>query len=102
MKILNNQTVGQSLTLECTVTMVRGVISTVDILWIGDGSELKRIENVNFSLVTNNSELVQVTDLYIIPILSTADEDRSYKCEMLMAAESMVEASDSISLNVTG
>ena len=41
---LNIQTVGQSLTLECTVTAVRGITSRVDIIWSRNGRELERIE----------------------------------------------------------
>ena len=99
MKILNNQTVGQSLRLKCSVMTVRGITSKVDMLWLSNGSEIKRIEEVNFSSVTNNSKLVQFTDYYVISQLTTADEDISYQCEVLIDANKAVE---SISLNVTG
>ena len=99
MKILNNQTVGQSLTLECTITTVRGITSRVDVLWISNGLEIKRIDGVNFS---NNSELVQFTDFYTIPQLTTADENKIYQCEVFINAELPVKDTESISLNVTG
>ena len=102
MKILNNQTVGQSLRLKCNVTAVRGITSKVDMLWLSNGSEIKRIEGVNFSSITNNSELVQFTDYYIISQLTTADEDISYQCEVLIDANLPTKAVESISLNVTG
>ena len=102
MKILNNQTVGQPLTLECSVTAVRGITSSVDMLWFSTGLEIKRIEGVTFNLVTNNRELVQFTDFYTIPELSTADENASYQCEVYIDAELPAKAADSVSLNVTG
>ena len=33
---------GQSLTLQCEVTAVRGITSRVDIVWSSDGMELNR------------------------------------------------------------
>ena len=102
LEILNNQTVGQSLRLECNVTAVRGITSKVDMLWFSNGSEIKRIEGVNFSSISNNSELVQFTDFYIIPQLTTADENTSYQCEVLIDANLSIKTVESISLNVTG
>ena len=100
MSILNNQTVGESLTLECTVTAVRGITSRVDIGWSRNGSELIVVKGVNVSSTTNNSVLF--TNSYIIPQLSTADEDRAYQCELFIDAKLPVTATKSVTLNVTG
>ena len=96
--ILNNQTVGQSLILECDVTTVRGIISRVDIVWSSNGVELNVNRGVNISYTRNNS----VTDTYIIPQLSTVDENREYQCEVFINTESPVIATGSVILNVTG
>ena len=98
---LNNQTVGQSLTLESTITTVRGITSRVDIVWSSNGVELKRINNTNISLTVNDSELYE--DTFNIPLLSTSDDGRVFQCEIIITPDSSVVASSSnITLNVTG
>ena len=96
----NTQTVGQSLTLQCEVTTVRGITSRVDIVWSNDDdTELQRMNNV--SLTTMDNSLVY-TDSYTISQLSTTDEGRMIQCEVVINASPSVMASDSITLDVTG
>jgi len=94
----SGQTVGQSLTLECNVTAVRGITSRVDIVWSADDMELNR--TVASSVTINDS--VIYTDLYTISPLSTSDEGRIYRCEVVINASTPVMANDSITLDVTG
>ena len=98
--ILNNQTVGQSLTLESIVTTVRGITSRVDIVWSSNGLMLKLTEGFNHSSTSNNS--VIYTDIYTIPQLNTSDEGRNIQCDTFINAISTVTASDNVTLNVTG
>ena len=98
--ILNNQTVGQSLTLETTVTTVRGITSRVDIVWSSNGLMLKLTEGINYTSTSNNS--VIYTDIYTIPQLSTADEGRNLQCNIYINGILLVTASDNVTLNVTG
>ena len=98
--ILNNQTVGQSLTMESTITTVRGITSRVDIVWSSDGLMLKRIEGINHTSTSNN--LIIYTDTYTISQLNTSDEGRNIQCDTFINAIPPVTASDSVSLNVTG
>ena len=94
------QTVGQSLTLQCEVTTVRGIItSRVDIVWSSDGTALKRIKDV--SSTTMDDSLVY-TDSHTILQLSTTDDGRVIQCEVAINASQTVMASDSITLDVTG
>ena len=95
-----NQTVGQPLTLESTITTIRGITSRVDIVWSSNGSELKRIEGLNYSSIANDS--VIYTEFYTIPQLSTLDEGRIFMCDVLINTTSPVMATDSVTLNVTG
>ena len=44
----NNQTVGQSLSLQCEVTTVRGITSRVDIVW-SSGTVLRRINSITIT-----------------------------------------------------
>ena len=96
---LNTQIVGQSVTLQCEVTTVRGITSRVDIVWSSDGREVERMNNVPSS--TMNNSLVY-TDYYNISQLSTTDDDRVIQCEGVINANTPVMASNSITLDVTG
>ena len=98
--ILNIQTVGQSLTLESTVTTVRGITSRMDIVWSSNGLMLKLTEGINHSSTSNNS--VIYTDIYTIPQLNTSDEGRNIQCDTFINTVSTVTASDSVTLNVIG
>ena len=106
----NTQTVGQSLTLQCKVTTVRGITSRVDIVWrnsiggdsgsgSGSGNELQRMNNVSSTTIDNS---LVYTDSYTISQLSTTDECRVIQCEVVINASPSVMASDSITLDVTG
>ena len=94
-----NQTVGQSLTLQCEVTTVRGITSRVDIVWSSGGVELKRINGV--SSTTMGDSLAYI-DSYTISQLTTTDDNRVIQCEGVINTNTSVMASDSITLDVTG
>ena len=96
----NNQVVSKSLQPECTITTVRGITSRVDIVWSSNGVELKRIINANMSLIINNNELYK--DTFNIPLLSTSDDGRVFRCEMIIMATPSIVATTNISLDVTG
>ena len=95
----NTQTVGQSLTLQCEVTAVRGITSRVDIVWSSGGTELQRMNNVSSTTMGNS---LVYTDSYTISQLSTTDEGRVIQCEVVINASTLVTATDSITLDVTG
>ena len=91
---------GQSLTLESTVTTVRGITSRVDIVWSSNGLMLKLTEDINHTSISSNS--VIYTDMYTIPQLTTADEGRNIQYATFINAVSPVTATHNITLNVTG
>ena len=95
----NTQTVGQSLTLQCEVTTVRGITSRVDIVWSSGGDELQRMENVSSTTMDNS---LVYTDSYTISQLSTTDEGRVIQCEVVINISPSVIANDNITLDVTG
>ena len=95
---LNTQTVGQSLTLQCEVTTVRGITSRVDIVWSSD-MELNRT-NSTIPVMMDNS--LVYTHSYTISQLSTTDDNRVIQCEVVINASPSVMASDIITLDVTG
>ena len=97
---INNQIVGQSLSLKCNVTTVRGIASRVDIIWSSNGLTLKRTEGINHTSTSNNSMLY--SDNYTIPQLNSTDEGRNIQCNFFINSIPSVTASDSLTLNVTG
>ena len=99
MTSLSNQTVGQSLTLQCEVTTVRGITSRVDIVWSSNGTELQRMNNVMLS--TMNDSLVYI-ETYNNSLLNTTDDGRVIQCEVVINTSPSVMASDSNTLDVTG
>ena len=78
---------------------MRGISSRVDIVWTSDGTELERMNNMS-SNTTGNS--LVYTDSYTISQLSTTDDDRVIKCEVVINASPSVMASNSITLDVNG
>ena len=95
----NTQTVGQSLTLECSVTTVRGITSRVDIIWSRNDEVLNRTNDTSATIMDS---LQVYTDTYTISPLSTYDEDRDYKCQVMINSRKVVTAADNVTLNVTG
>ena len=91
--------VGQSLALQCEVTTVRGITSSVDIVWSSGGAELKRMNNVTSTMMGDS---LVYTDSYTISQLNTTDEGRVIQCEVVINASPSVNASGSITLDVNG
>jgi len=89
----NTQIVGQSSTLECSVTAVRGITSRVDIIWSRDGIELQRTElNITEEINTD----------YTISQLNTTDDGAEYHCEVVINTSPPVMATGSVTLDVIG
>ena len=105
----SNQTVGQSLTLESSITTVRGITSRVDIVWSTGGValkrstvdvELRRIMGATPNSTNDNSEIYEVT--YDIPLLSTSDDGRVIECDIIILTTPSLAASSNVTLDVTG
>ena len=95
---LATQIVGQSLTLECSGTTVRGITSNVVFEWRHDRS------TVNFTSVptaTMGSLLVYRVS-YTIPQLTTSDDDERYNCRFIIDASPQVRVMQMVILDVTG
>ena len=100
LEALDTQTVGQSLSLECIVTTVRGISSSIDIIWTSDGVEIKRTLGASISSSTSNSILYR--DFYNISLLTTAEEGRVYQCEGVINTTPSLITQNNITLNVIG
>jgi len=96
---LNTQTVGQSLTLECSVTTVRGITSRVDIIWSRNDEEFNRTNNISSTMI--DTSLIY-TDTYTIQLLNTDDEDAVFGCEAVINTSPPVMATGSVTLDVMG
>ena len=96
----NTQIVGQSLTLECSVTTVRGITSRVDIVWRRGGVGIERVTRVNVSLFMESTEVYSAS--YTIPLLSTIDDGKVYQCEVVISTSPLVMATDNFTLDVIG
>ena len=94
----DTQTVGQSLTLQCEVTTVRGITSRVNIVWSSDGTVLRRINDTTVTTMVNS---LVYTDSYTISQLNTTGDGRVIYCEVVINASPVVMANDSIALDVT-
>ena len=96
----NAQTVGHSLLLECIVATVRGITSTMDIVWSSDHVVFDIERNVSINATTSHS--ANYTSTYIISQLNTMDDGRVYNCEAMINVNPPVTAIGSIELDVTG
>ena len=95
----NTQIVGQSLTLQCEVTTVKGITNGVDIVWSSGGMELERMNNVSSTTMDNS---LVYTHSYTISQLSMTDDGRVIQCKVVINASPSVMATGSITLDITG
>ena len=96
---LENLTIGDPLTLDCTVTAVRGISSSVDIVWSTRGREVRRVDNITAD-IENDSAIY--TDSFEISSLSAIDNGREYQCAVVINANQPIYSSDKITTNFTG
>ena len=94
------QIVGQSLTLECSVTTVRGITSTVNFVWSRNGTVLKEESKLTEEFTIQNLDIY--TDTYTISPLSVLDDGRIYQCEVVIETSPPITATDNVTLDVTG
>ena len=98
--ITGSQTVGQTLTLECNTTTLRGVTSDTDVTWYRSGIMVRNVSMISSSIMGNSQVY---TDLYTISPLSTTDDGRVYLCKVLINSSPQLMVNDSVTLtNVIG
>ena len=98
-EILKNVTIGDPLTLDCTVTAVRGISNSVDIIWTNGGRVVRRVDNITAG-IENDSAIY--TDSFEISSLSAIDNGREYQCTVVINATQPVYSSDQITLIFPG
>ena len=95
-----NQTVGQPLTLDCTVITVRGITSRVNIVWLVNDMELETVTDVDVSS-SMDDDMQQYMVSYIINQLSVDDNENVYQC-VVRVDNDLVMAADNVTLTITG
>ena len=93
--IIGNLTIGDPLTLDCTVIAIRGISSSVDIIWTTGGRIVKRVDNITPDIENDNAIY---TDSFEISSLFTFDNGREYQCTVVINANQPVYSSDQITL----
>ena len=98
--VLSNQTLGQPLILQCSVTAIRDINSRVDFVWTSNGTELERVEGATG--ISSTSNLAVYTRYYIISQLSIADNNSLYTCEVIINRSPTLSSSTNLTLIVNG
>ena len=99
-RALENQTVGQSLMLQCDVIITDdGNTRSVNIVWSGDDTVLERMD-VLFPTSVGNSAVY--THRYTTPQLTTSDDGRVIQCEANVTEVTSVLYRSNITLDVIG
>ena len=92
-------TFGDPLTLDCIITAVRGISSSVNIIWTTGDIELRRVDNITADVV-NDSAIY--TDSFEISSLSAIDNGREYLCRVMINTTQPVNSSDQFILTFPG
>ena len=99
--VIGNETVGSSITLKCNATVVKGINSSVDIIWIKDDTEVLR-ENDTVGYPVNGRKLLLYTSYYNITLLQMSDNDTVYNCQAVINTNPLKKNSMNYTLNVIG
>ena len=100
-RALDNQTVGQALTLQCELAITNDLVTrSVNIVWsMSDGTELRSTDDVSSTLMGNS---LVYTDSYTTSQLSTTDDGRVIQCEANITEATSMYYSNNITLDVIG
>ena len=98
---IDSKRIGDSLTLNCTGTTVRGISrSLVDIIWTTGGRQVRRINNAIGDI--QNDSIIYTDSFEVSSSLSTNDRGRVYQCTVLINGSFLISTSDQIILNFPG
>ena len=88
-------TVGEPFSLECNVTVARGIVGSVDIIWTVNGTVKRRVNNTVGDV---GSDYMLHRDVYTILVLQMDDNDVVYNCEAVINTSTPLNGSDSITI----
>ena len=89
--------IGKSFSMECNVTVAKGIIGSVDIMWIINGTVTRRVKD---TIEYISSEYTLHRDVYNIAQLQLSDNNTVYYCMAVTSASKRVESNDSITLTI--
>ena len=92
--------IDQPLVLQCTFTIVRGITSTVDIIWTTGNTQVKRVNNVTASSNINFSSIYN--DSFIISSLNVSDIGSVYECEAVINSVVPIAAKTDFNISIPG
>ena len=92
--------IDQPLMLQCTATIVRGITSTVDIVWTTGNTQVRRVNNVTASSNINSSSIYN--DSFIIPSLNVSDIGSVYECEVVINSVLPTTAKTDFNVSIPG
>ena len=95
---LNDQVVGQPLTIQCSINSEVEIPSRVNFMWRNGISSVLR--NVEVVTTTYNSKVY--TDTYNFSQLNTNHNGRTYICEVVITRIPLLVVSSNITLDITG
>ena len=96
---LDDQVLGDPLSLDCTVTTVIGISSAVDITWSVGDKIVRRVNSISAS-ISNNSAVY--ADTLALPELTALDNGRTYQCTVQINKNPSVKLSRNLMLDFSG
>ena len=93
-------TIYQPLILQCNAIIVRGITSTVDIIWTTGNTQVRRVNNVTAGSNINSSSIYN--DSFIIPSLNPSDIRNVYECEVLINSISPTATKANFIISIPG
>jgi len=89
--------VGQSLTLECSGTIVRGIISDVKLEWMYDTSVVN-----STSVPTGAMDNLQVYRISYTITRLKSDDDGKYSCRLIINSSPKITVNEIVTLDIFG
>ena len=93
----NYPTNGESFSIECNVTVAKGIVGNVEIIWKVNGTVKRRVTD---TVAVIDSQYVLHRDVYSIPPLHTSDNNTVYCCKAVIDAGEQLESNSSITLTI--
>ena len=93
-----NQHIGNPLSLRCAVTTVRGITSSVEIVWKVNDTEI--IERYNGNVTEEETSYVYYYNANTN--LTINDNNTAYQCQVIINASPLISSTDNLTLNIIG
>ena len=91
----DSPTVGKPFSLKCGITVARGIISNMDIIWTVNNT-VQRNHTVNNTVWDGNPEFI---DIYSIPQLQLDHDNTMCHCKVVINTHPHVESSDYVTID---